>query len=89
MMNSGKIFLVGTKPGDLTPMTETPYDTEDVLQVLLANHPDLPGQLHVPEIGGTPGVDGGLRFDIDCPKEAESSVSSLVLPRETIHLAGL
>jgi hypothetical protein len=36
-MNGG-IFLI-QKDGELVEMTEQPYDTEDVLQQLLANYP--------------------------------------------------
>ncbi len=37
---SGRIFLLD---GDRTlrPMEEEPYDSEDLLQTLLADHPDL------------------------------------------------
>src|SRR2546423_12779623 len=37
---SGGIFLL-RGGDDLVPMTEAPYDTEDVLQELLAKFPDL------------------------------------------------
>jgi hypothetical protein len=37
---SGGIFLLRGED-DLVPMTEAPYDSEDVLQELLAKFPDL------------------------------------------------
>jgi hypothetical protein len=37
---SGGIFLIQSG-GDLVEMTEQPYDTEDVLQKLLAKYPNL------------------------------------------------
>jgi len=40
-MSGGRIFLVGREPGELVPMTETSYTTEDVLQDLLMRYPDL------------------------------------------------
>jgi hypothetical protein len=40
-MKQGKIFLVGNEGDRLIPMVETGYTTEDVLQVLLAQYPDL------------------------------------------------
>lgn len=49
-MKSAKIFLVGDDEDKLTPMVETPYDKEDILQVLLARYPDLlPGDQITPE----------------------------------------
>lgn len=50
MARGGRIFLVGRKEGQLLPMDETPYATEDVLQELLAKYPDLlPGEQITPE----------------------------------------
>ncbi len=40
-MRNAKIFLVGKKEGELMPMVETPYEREDILQVLLARYHDL------------------------------------------------
>jgi hypothetical protein len=40
-MRSAKIFLVGETESQLTEMVETPYDTEDILQLLLERYPDL------------------------------------------------
>ncbi len=40
-MRDSKIFLLGDGATDLTTLTEAPYDTEDVLQLLLARYPDL------------------------------------------------
>ncbi len=49
-MTEGKIFLVGPSGDRLIPMTETGYATEDVLQVLLSQYPDLlPGDQIDPE----------------------------------------
>ena len=44
-MKNAKIFLVGDKENSLVSMTETAFDKEDILQVLLENYPDLlPGE---------------------------------------------
>ena len=49
-MDNAKIFLVDDEERSLTPMTETAYVTEDVLQDLLARYPDLlPGDQIDPE----------------------------------------
>jgi len=40
-VTTAKIFLVGKDEENLTPMEETAYETEDVLQVVLARYPDL------------------------------------------------
>jgi len=49
-MPQARIFLIGQEAGQLVPMNETPYDTEDVLQLLLTNYPDLlPGDQITPE----------------------------------------
>jgi len=49
-MKSAKIFLVGDDEDELTPMVETPYDKEDILQVLLERYTDLlPGDQITPE----------------------------------------
>ena len=40
MSRSGKIFVI-TKEGNISVMQENPYDSEDALQQLLANYPDL------------------------------------------------
>ena len=41
IMTTDKIFLVGKDEEHLTPMEETAYDTEGVLQEVLARYPDL------------------------------------------------
>lgn len=38
---TAKIFLIGKDEENLTPMEETAYETEDVLQTALARYPDL------------------------------------------------
>lgn len=49
-MKKAKIFLVGNDEAQLTPMEETAYENEDILQVLLARYPDLlPGDQITPE----------------------------------------
>ncbi len=49
-MKKAKIFLVGNEEAQLTPMEETAYENEDILQVLLARYPDLlPGDQITPE----------------------------------------
>lgn len=49
-MKQGKIFLVGAAEGTLTPMEETDYPKEDMLQELLADYPDLlPGDQITPD----------------------------------------
>jgi hypothetical protein len=49
-MKKAKIFLVGEKEAKLTPMIETDYESEDILQVLLTRYPDLlPGDQISPE----------------------------------------
>jgi ribosomal protein L7Ae-like RNA K-turn-binding protein len=49
-MQRGRIFLIGQEENRLIPMDETPYPSEDILQVLLANYPDLlPGDQISPE----------------------------------------
>jgi len=49
-MKNAKIFLVGKNENELIPMNETPYEKEDVLQVLLERYPDLlPGDQINPE----------------------------------------
>jgi hypothetical protein len=49
-MKNAKIFLVGEHEDKLTPMTETTYSSEDVLQVLLERYSDLlPGDQIDPE----------------------------------------
>src|SRR5512136_1776907 len=49
-MDNAKIFLVDDEERSLTPMTETAYVAEDVLQDLLARYPDLlPGDQIDPE----------------------------------------
>ena len=40
-MTKSKIFLVGNTDHQLSEMIETPYDREDILQVLLERYPDL------------------------------------------------
>ena len=42
-MPKAKIFLVGKDEEDLTPMEETAYEAEDVLQKALELYPDLLG----------------------------------------------
>jgi hypothetical protein len=50
MINKAKIFLVTNDEENLTPMIETEYKSEDILQVLLAKYPDLlPGDQISPE----------------------------------------
>lgn len=49
-MTEGKIFLVGQNSNQLIPMIATGYTTEDVLQLLLTQYPDLlPGDQINPE----------------------------------------
>lgn len=49
-MKTAKIFLVGEHENKLTPMIETTYSSEDVLQVLLERYSDLlPGDQIDPE----------------------------------------
>ena len=49
-MNSGRIFLVDPNQGQWTPMVETPYIEEEILQRALAQYPDLlPGDQINPE----------------------------------------
>ena len=49
-MQRGRIFLIGKEADQLIPMDETPYDSEDILQILLASYPDLlPGDQITPE----------------------------------------
>jgi hypothetical protein len=49
-MSGSKIFFLGDGESGLTSLTEAPYDTEDVLQALLARYPDLlPGDQIDPE----------------------------------------
>jgi hypothetical protein len=50
------IYLV-RDDGGLVDMRDQPYDTEDVLQRLLADHPRLLGsdrRVAVPAVGGSP-----------------------------------
>jgi len=50
LMKNARIFLIGNGSDDLSPMEESPYSTEDVLQVLLARYPDLlPGDQITPD----------------------------------------
>jgi hypothetical protein len=69
-MPSAKIFLVGENESQLTEMVETPFEKEDILQVLLERYNDLlPGDQIDPEEPrrwllvsremGVPGTDGG------------------------------
>jgi hypothetical protein len=49
-MKRGRIFLIGKQENILIPMDETPYASEDILQILLASYPDLlPGDQITPE----------------------------------------
>ena len=76
-MRRAKIFLVGSDEAQLTPMEETAYENEDILQVLLARYPDLlPGDqitqenprrwLLVKREMEVPGEEGeGGRFSLD------------------------
>lgn len=49
-MSKARIFLVNEDANSLTPMTETAYETEEVLQLLLARYVDLlPGDQITPE----------------------------------------
>ncbi len=49
-MKKAKIFLVSEIEDKLTPMIETDYESEDILQVLLSRYPDLlPGDQISPE----------------------------------------
>lgn len=49
-MKQGRVFLVGHTEGTLMPMDETAYASEDLLQQLLADYPDLlPGDQISPE----------------------------------------
>ena len=49
-MSQARIFLISEDETSLTPMTETAYETEEVLQLLLARHVDLlPGDQITPE----------------------------------------
>jgi len=49
-MKRGRVFLVGHTEGTLMPMDETAYASEDLLQQLLADYPDLlPGDQISPE----------------------------------------
>jgi hypothetical protein len=50
MVDKGKIFLIGRDTNELIAMDETPFEKEDLLQVLLEEHPDLlPGDQIDPE----------------------------------------
>jgi hypothetical protein len=76
-MNKAKIFLVGDDETRLTPMVETPYRIEKVLQLLLSRYPDLlPGDQMNPEnprrwllvkreMGVPGGIDEGDRWSLD------------------------
>ena len=76
-MSKAKIFLVGKDEEDLTPMEETAYETEDVLQIALERYPDLlPGDQINPEAPrrwllvaremGIPGeIDAADRWSLD------------------------
>jgi hypothetical protein len=76
-MFKAKIFLVGKDEEDLTPMEETAYETEDVLQIALERYPDLlPGDQINPEAPrrwllvaremGIPGeIDAADRWSLD------------------------
>jgi hypothetical protein len=49
-MNKSKIFFVGENENQLTEMVETPYEKEEILQLLLERYPDLlPGDQIDPE----------------------------------------
>ena len=49
-MSRGKIFLVGDEEESFEPMVETPYEAEEILQILLEKYPDpLPGDQISPE----------------------------------------
>lgn len=49
-MNKSKIFFVGENEKQLNEMVETPYEKEEILQVLLERYPDLlPGDQIDPE----------------------------------------
>jgi hypothetical protein len=49
-MTEAKIFLVDENQNALSPMTETSYEAEEVLQALIAQYPDLiPGEQINPE----------------------------------------
>lgn len=49
-MTEAKIFLVDENQNSLSPMTETSYEAEEVLQALIAQYPDLiPGDQINPE----------------------------------------
>lgn len=50
-MKRGRVFLVGHTEGTLMPMDETAYASEDLLQQLLVDYPDLlPGDQINPEV---------------------------------------
>ena len=40
IMTKAKVFLVSDDEESLTPMSETAYGNEDILQLLLARYPD-------------------------------------------------
>jgi hypothetical protein len=40
IMTKAKVFLVADDEENLTPMSETSYENEDILQLLLARYPD-------------------------------------------------
>jgi hypothetical protein len=76
-MPGGRIYHSSIEGGDWTPMAEVPYEAEEVLQGLLADHPDLlageqmrPGQpyrwLLITREVGIPDSEGGLgRWSLD------------------------
>src|SRR4051794_2828967 len=76
-MADSKIFFLEDEADSLTALVEAPYDTEDILQALLARHHDLlPGDQIDPENPrrwllvtremGVPGdEDGGDRWSLD------------------------
>jgi hypothetical protein len=52
-MKRGRVFVVGHTEGTLMPMDETAYASEDLLQQLLADYPDLlPGNQINPQAPG-------------------------------------
>jgi hypothetical protein len=87
-MAGGKIYL--RERGGLVPMTEAPYDAEDVPQRLLADYPDLlagdqmrPSKprrwLLVTREAGIPGAEGsGSRWSLDHLFIDQDAVPTLV-----------
>lgn len=86
---SGRIYLLRPDAG-LSPMTESPYDSESMLQQLLATHPDLlAGEqidqeefrrwLLISREMGVPGEeDGGARWSLDHLFLDQDAVPTLV-----------